>query len=148
MEAYQYIKNFPILYMVSNKFEYKFELNYEDLFYINSEKIYFMVIFEYSNKRFTLGKIFLKKYLFTYSFENSLIGFYINQNIEKNNGSITKIVIIIVLLFILIVFVVFGVWIYKNKIGIERQKRVNEISDDLYDYEEHKKDEGVEEGIN
>ena len=147
MEAYQYIKNFPILYMVSNKFEYKFELNYEDLFYINSDKIYFMVIFEYSNKRFTLGKIFLKKYLFTYSFENSLIGFYIKQNIEKNNGSITKMVIIIVLLFVLIIFIVFGVWIYKNKIGIERQKRVNEISDDLYDYEEHKKGEG-EEGIN
>ena len=143
IESYKYIKNFPVLYMVTSKLEYKFELNYNDLFYVNNDKIYFMVVFDPMIRRFTLGKTFLKKHLFTFSFDNSLVGFYSGQNNEKDNTPNTKIAIIFCLLFVLIVLVILGVWIYKHKIDVDRQKRVNEISDDAYDYKAHDADEVI-----
>ena len=102
---------------------------------------------------FTFGKLFFKKYLLTFSFDNKLIGFYnkINKEIIKNkqlnNNSIdikSKIIIIILALFCFCsLFIIFI--IIKRKCLSERQKRMNELIDDNYVYmiNKAKKDKSI-----
>ena len=85
--SYEEIKKFPSLYFKSNELEYIFELNYEDLFMIQGDKIFFLVIFRSSQGMFTFGKLFFKKYLFTFSFDNKIIGFY-NDKLFLNSENI------------------------------------------------------------
>ena len=71
---YEEIKKFPTLYFKSNELEYIFELNYEDLFMMHGNKIFFLILFRTSQGMFSFGKLFFKKYLFTFSFDNKIIG--------------------------------------------------------------------------
>ena len=77
------IENFPTLYFKHTKFNYTFELDYKDLFLKIGKKIFFMIIFPYSYiEHFELGKIFLKKYFFSYDADKKMIYFY-NKNETK-----------------------------------------------------------------
>ena len=147
------IENFPTLYFYSIELNYTFELTYEDLFIEKGDKIFFLVIFKKRGYMFTFGKLFFKKYLLTFSFDNKLIGFYnkINKEIIKNkqlnNNSIdikSKIIIIILALFCFCsLFIIFI--IIKRKCLSERQKRMNELIDDNYVYmiNKAKKDKSI-----
>ena len=55
---YNEIKKFPTLYFYSNELEYIFELTYKDLFALNGDKIFFMIIFRSREAMFTFGKLF------------------------------------------------------------------------------------------
>ena len=136
------IKKFPTLYFKSIELNYTFELTYEDLFVPNKNKIFFMVIFKKRGYMFTLGKIFLKKYLMTFSFDNKLIGFYDNNNkISKHNNKLKNnennlkknIIISIFMLFCFILLFIIFIMI-KKRCLTERQKRMNELVDDNYIY--------------
>jgi hypothetical protein len=73
------IKNdFPTLYFEMKQFNKLFELNYKDLFREKNGKFYFLVYFpEYTlGSYFTIGKIFLKKYSFTFNQDTKMIGYY------------------------------------------------------------------------
>ena len=136
---YNDIKKFPTLFFKSNELEYIFELTYEDLFTIKGDKIFFMIIFRSREAMFTFGKLFYKKYLFTFSFDNKLIGFYndkllknINNNESKSDITIKIIFIIISLIFIIIIII--GYIKIKKKCLSDRQKRINELIDDNYVY--------------
>ena len=139
------IKYFPTLYFKSVELNYTFELTYEDLFKINHNKIFFMVIFKKRGYMFTFGKIFFKKYLLTFSFDNKLIGFYDNINkVVTSNKKINnkmslkyQILIIIIILFCFLIIFICYIMI-KRRCLTDRQKRINELIDDNYIYMENK----------
>jgi hypothetical protein len=126
------INNFPNLYFKSKNFQYEFQLTKDDLFAKDNDKIYFLIVFEFSRTNtWKLGKPFLEKYLFSYNYDAKTVIFY-NDNLPKdesntnNNNTIKKyliiIVIIIVSLIALVVGFLLGRYIYnqrKNRIALE-----------------------------
>ena len=141
---YNEIKKFPSLYFKSNDLEYIFELNYEDLFMIHGEKIFFLMLFRTTNGMFTFGKLFFKKYLFTFSFDNRIIGFYndkldfnsqkMNDLTNKSNyGLKEKIILCIFSVVFIFVLLVLFIKIKKRYLS-DRQKRMNELIDNNYIY--------------
>ena len=144
------IKDFPTLYFKSIELNFTFELTYEDLFVPNKDKIFFMVIFKKRGYMFTLGKIFFKKYLLTFSFDNKLIGFYDNNKLSKNNNKINNntinikykiIITIFSIFFFILLFIVFIM--IKKRYLTERQKRMNELIDDNYIYMKNKANQKI-----
>lgn len=142
------IKNdFPTIYFEMKQFNKIFELTYKDLFREKNGKIFFLVYFrEYSfGNYFTIGKIFLKKYFFTFNQDTKMIGFY-NENLpggknnkknKKENLFISNIYItIIIILVLIIIFGTLGFYIGKIVYNKVRKKRINEV-DDNYDYNSH-----------
>ena len=140
------MKKFPVLYFKQSDFNYTFSLNYEDVFKENQDEIYFLIYFvESNNVLWEFGKIFLKKYHFSFNQDSSTIHFYSeydeilsnrknenknNKNKETNNNadtnSILKIIIIIVLL---IISLVLGIFIGKMINDKKNKKRANELED-------------------
>ena len=68
-------EKFPTLYFHHQKFNYKFELNFNDLFYIKNDIMYFLIYFVQSSNNddkyaqiseWILGKPFLQKYQFSF----------------------------------------------------------------------------------
>jgi hypothetical protein len=100
-----------------------------------------MIIYPYSNiEYFELGKIFLKKYFFSYDIDRKTISFY-NKNIpintkvennENNNKSFSIYLIIGGILFIITACVI-GFFFGKKCYEKVRNKRKNELEED-YDY--------------
>ena len=131
-------EKFPILYFHHQEFNYKFKLNFNDLFYIKDDIMYFLIYFVQSPNNddknaqiseWILGKPFLQKYQFSFDVENKNILFYDNIkesfekniNLKKNNALYIeqlmpskKLVIISLSLFIIFVFL-FCVSFYVQK---------------------------------
>ena len=135
------IEKFPTLYFAHAKFNFTFELDYNDLFIKKGNKYFFNIIFPESYiEHFEMGKIFLKKYFLSYNVEKKTISFY-NKNIpiesdleRKNNeeNSYFTYFLIIGLLILLIscgIGFYFGIKLYQKS----RNKRKNEL-DEEYDY--------------
>ena len=154
--AEEIIKNeFPTLYFKMNQFNEIFELNYKDLFREKEKnKLYFLIVFSQTSQNyFEIGKIFLKKYIFTFNQDAKTIGYYINT--KKPNPSepsnppgtnddsfFTSIGFIILISCVIIAFSILGFFVGKSVYDKIRKRRRNEL-DDLYEYkseEEEKKD--------
>ena len=83
------IAKFPTLYFELKEINFNFSLDYNDLFFIHDEYIYFGIIFDSFFKlkfdqRWKLGSALFKKYLFVFNQDSKTIGFYnniINQKI-------------------------------------------------------------------
>ena len=145
--AEEIIKNeFPTLYFKMNQFNEIFELNYKDLFREKENgRLYFLVVFSLTPQNFfEIGKIFLKKYIFTFNQDSKTIGYYINtkkpnpsdpSNIPNTNDDsfFTNIGFIILIVCIIIAFSVFGFFVGKSVYDKMRKRRRNEL-DDLYEY--------------
>jgi hypothetical protein len=132
------IKNdFPNLYFEMKQFNKVFELTYKDLFREKDGKLYFLMYFGSYVTYFTIGKIFLKKYFFTFNQETKMIGYY---NIDLpggkkkiiSNGN-TKIFLFIGIFALVIIFGFLGFFLGKLVYDKVRKKRINEV-DDIYDY--------------
>jgi len=87
------LKNtFPTLYFYHPELNYMFELTYDDLFFERGENIIFGIYFDtnlievfegaYISEWF-FGKIFLKKYMFSFDFEKLELRFYKKNNVKK-----------------------------------------------------------------
>ena len=129
------IETFPTLYFLHKKFNYTFELDYKDLFIKKGNKYFFMAVFPYSYvEHFEMGKIFLKKYFFTYNIDRKTINFY-NPNIpfETKKEDNIKIYIIIVGIIILIVSCLVGFYFGRKIFEKTRNKRNYEL-DEEYEY--------------
>ena len=132
------MENFPTLYFFHRLFNYTFELNYEDLFITKGNKIYFMVIFSCYGiaKHYEFGKIFLKKYFFSFNQDSKLIGFY-NKDLIENEGSnksnFNYALFISVGIFILIIVSIIGFFVGKLMHEKTKKKRIYEIEDN-YEY--------------
>ena len=134
------IKNeFPSLYFKMNQFNKIFELNYNDLFREKNGKIYFLIIFsETPQNYFEIGKIFLKKYTFTFNQDVKTIGYYLkakdSNKSEDNNGLFfTNTSFIIIVVCAIIAFGVIGFFVGKYFYDKMRKRRMNEL-DDIYEY--------------
>ena len=141
---------FPEISFYSNKFDYNFTFNYEDLFMLKNNKYYFKIIFiggGYNIWRF--GLPFLLKYKLIFNHDSKTIGFY-NNNIkinkfEKKAKILTNIWFWIIILIVLLIIVISTFFITKTFFGKNRRKMANEL-DDGFDYEAHKGDGNINNG--
>ena len=124
------VKKFKSIYFKNVDLTIIFELSYKELFYINGDYIYFLIIFRQIDD-WIFGNIFLKKYFLVFNQEAKTIGYY--QGMEKEeNGKKFKITLThILLILILLAIIVVGIVLYIKK-G-PRKKKANELDDD-YDY--------------
>ena len=134
------IKNsFPNLYLKQIDFNYIFELNAEDLFIPKGDSIFFLVVFNQKNptNSFTLGKIFLKKYLFYFDNNKDQIAF-VQENDYKNKINKEEGIIVVhwynspgtvIALIILFIIIGLGGFYYGRKIYYKRKLRANELED-------------------
>jgi len=88
-EMLESIKSFPTLSFEIKTNNLTFIFTYNELFKAFNNRLYFMIIFrdqKYSSylHSWTMGDIFLRKYLTTYNYETKAILFYRNQVDEKN----------------------------------------------------------------
>ena len=119
------ISDFPILQLNHKELNYTFELNYNDLFILKDNKLYFLIGF---NKRssydWTFGIPFLKKYQLIFDQEREIIGIY-NLN-EMKNDYLFKILTIICL-----VIIIFLVSLLYKIIHKTRKIRANELEENF-----------------
>lgn len=147
--------SFPSLNFEIKTNNLTFIFTYKDLFQIYNNRFYFMVIFreeKYSkyDASWTVGEIFLRKYLTTFNFDAQTISFYRNQVDEVNIKSIfpynnknnsknkrnnksniirTLVEIIMGLVIIFILFLLYRK--YRNS----RKLHANELEDSNYVYD-------------
>ena len=141
------LSNFPSVHFESIEYDKIFELNSEDLFFLDKKnnKYIFLVIFptNYVETTWGLGFPFLKKYQFIFDEDKKLVGYYnspenddSNKIIEnENNEKYRLYMLIIVLLLIILFLLVFSYFLIKKLMNKNnRRKRANELDDD-YEYE-------------
>ena len=139
------IKKFQTIYFYHKDFNYTFELTYEDLFEEINDNIFFLII---KNKRnyyknlWKIGKIFLRKYHFSFNQDSKMISFYNNMKaynnhvnnknniIDKNQKSFNTNYIWII---VCVVCLICGIYIGNRIIVRNRKLRANEL-EDQYDY--------------
>ena len=152
-----HLNSFPTLFFSHIKYDYIFELTYEDLFKEIYDYYYFMVIFpntypdDYDineKEEWHLGLPFLKKYQFVLNYDSKTIGFYksTNLNYQKENNNNTKneikniegekgIKVWLIILGILIVLILIIAAFFIGKlVNKQRKKRANEMKDDDFEY--------------
>ena len=148
------MKKFPTLYFKYINFYKIFEFDYKDLFQEIGNSLIFSIVFDEENKsHWALGRIFLKKYQFIFDNDQRTIT-YIKSNktkskdsINNNNNSTVLILKILLIAFLLIGFGV-GILVGKKLWDKNRKKRVNELSDDDYDYQANNlENENQEKGL-
>ena len=131
------IDSFPSIYFYHRIFNYTFELTKDDLFLIKNNKYIFLVFFsDYDIKYFAMGKIFLKKYLFTFNQDIKTISFYSPDLTMKTKYEKNKLIIIGVLLVIICSTI--GFYLSKKIYENTRKKRINEINEQ-YEYNSYEK---------
>ena len=120
--------NFPPIKFVHKNFLKTFELNFDDLFRVKGNKIYFLVWFDSVRiyLHWEMGMPFMKKYVFNFNYDNKLISFYnyeikekeeleINSNNKASKGSI------ILIIFLAFIFCIVGFILGRKMI---RKKRL------------------------
>ena len=139
------IDNFPNIIFSKYKLNFNISFKNEELFYYKDNK-YFLKIFKRfgEDKKFTFGRIFLKKYLTIFNADKKQIYFYNNKNIKDNiikQNLISKnLLILIIILIIIFISLIIGILIGR-KIFTKRKKIANELEDYNYAYEENKNKE-------
>ena len=134
-------KSFPELIFYNEEMELNFSLNYEDLFYEDEKKIYFLIVFPvyYIEVNYWLmGKPFIKKYKLFLDKDKKIIGLYLNykdykpedQNNNGNKNNTSYIIIIIVLALVLIISLI-SIFYYFLVIKKKRKIRANELDENI-----------------
>ena len=124
------VKKFKSIYFKNVDLTIIFELSYKELFYINGDYIYFLIIFRQIDD-WIFGDIFLKKYFLVFNQEAKTIGYYQGMEKEENEKKFKITLTHILLFLILLALIVVGIVLYIKK-G-PRKKKANEL-DDGYDY--------------
>ena len=142
------IKLFPTLYFEIKPNNLTFFFTYKEMFQLFNDRLYFLITFKddgYSD--WTLGELFLRKYLTSFNYDSKTISFYRSQvdeinkkseipNKEKkkssnfNFGKFIRIIIEIIMVIVIIIISALLIRKYKNS----RKKHANELKDDDYDY--------------
>ena len=142
------IKTFPTIYFSHQDFNYTFELTYNDLFEIKNNEIYFLIIKNknnFSQNIWRMGKIFLKKYHFSFNQDSKTINFHqnkiikignidnkgnINNNDNKNKNK-SKFNINYIWIIICLICLIIGIYLGNKWIIKRRKLRANELQDDF-----------------
>ena len=140
------IKYFPNLYFLSRKLSFIFELNYNDIFLEENNKIYFLIIGKDMYKSvWKFGKIFMKKYPFIFDQDRNTISFVHldkfdkkpnnNQvnNIESKNKSFIQKIFECFLYSLLFIGILIGIFIGKRIWNKHRKLKANEL-EEKFDY--------------
>ena len=116
------LKKFPNLSFLSYDLKMYFNFTYEDLFKLNDDFYYFLIvfrIFDDNNSFWELGEIFFRKYNLLFDLDKKIIGFPIiksnykkNENNKKEKSRIYK-NFMIFLNFILICIIILKIVLYK-----------------------------------
>ena len=133
--AKEEINDFPTIYLENKELSFNFELNSYDLFETFGDIIIFKIVFDISSTSLILGKIFLKKYMFSFNEENRKIYFYnklytddeddvANNNRNNNKYLVFKIIIIILAIAI---FSILGFSL--GKLIYKKRKNAHELDD-------------------
>ena len=125
-----------------------FDFGYKELFKEKNDKLYFLIYFNTTKdfERFSFGKIFMKKYILTFNYDNKTIGFY-NADIENKSKS-HNIGLIISIIIGFILFFIAGYYVGKKRYEQRRKKSANELDDD-YEYKpQEEKMQTPENGVN
>ena len=128
--------NFETLYLYHKELNYTFELKYEDLFKLHNNKIYFLIFFNEKNEDWTLGEIFLKKYLFIFDMDRKTLGIYNKNNYlnrKINNNNINNLLIFKIFICILILCILVLLFLIR-KYKLKKKLRKNQMIDDNYLY--------------
>ena len=149
------LKSFPTLYFEMKDYNLVFLFNYNELFKVHNDTIYFLIYFDgntYSN--WEMGEIFLRKYITSFNYYSKTISFYktqideinkktdirfnneepVEKPTKENHESKTKTLIIIIIVgaiavFVVVISLVLSVVIRKKL----KKKKAYELNDD-YDY--------------
>ena len=142
------LKNFPILYFFNRELSFTFNLDYNDVFFIYNDKIFFLIIGSEVSESWMLGKIFMKKYPFIFDQDKKQIYFVHlnkyqdpidnNENEEKenkneNNSNTWKYIILYSLISLLFIGIIIGIFIGRKIWKKNRKIRANELEDN-YEY--------------
>ena len=128
------INSFPTLYLYHRIFNYTFELTKDELFLEKNNKYIFLIFFwEYGLNYFTLGKIFLRKYLFTFNIDSKSVGFYNVKFQEFKEKNFLTIFFTIFGLIIILIACIIGFFFARKIYNRSRKKRFNELRED-YEY--------------
>ena len=157
------IKKFPTIKFLHRIFHYTFFLSYDELFDEINGKITFLMMLKTGNSdKWTFGKLFLKKYKFSFNQDQNTIFFYKNttcipnnkanmfKNLDKsenikernNENNIFKYIftkINIIWICITIITLISGLYIGKKILPRNRKTRANEL-DDNFEYQKNEKD--------
>ena len=137
-------KKFPVLKLKHKGFVYTFELNYDDLFKENGDKIYFLIWFapHIMESGWEMGYPFTKKYLFSYNYDNKMVYFYNKiENKEETKKTSNKYLIINIVIIIGLIIIasaigfVIGMF-FKNKKKSIAQELESENSASLFEENE------------
>ena len=136
------LKLFPTLYLYHSELNRTFILDYNDLFHLQNDKYYFLIIYStFSGSYWKLGKPFLKKYQITLDLDSKKIFFYDTslKDDKKEDAAINKDNYLIhwreilLIVFCSILFIILLIVLIKKK-KKNRKKRANELKDDDYEY--------------
>ena len=134
-------KVFPGINFLSQELSKNFTIEADDLFVEENDLIFCLAYFSSSyDTEFILGRPFLKKYLFTFNYDEKYISFYEGQEEKEKKGNDNKgislsIFIMAIIGTIIVVsiisFLIFKFFIYDK---FFRKKRANELDDGDYYY--------------
>ena len=129
-------KKMPIFKFISYDLNSTFEINADDLLYVQGDYVYCLMYWvSYLQSSWYLGKPFLKKYQFIFNPDTKTIGYYTNSNNEDGGGFVSKETFIVVIIIVIVVVVVICGIIGKILFDkFRRKKRANELTDDEFDY--------------
>ena len=145
------IKQLPTLNFVDKRSNITFKFDFNDLFQLFPDKniFYFMIIFRlkkyvFLSDTWTVGEIFLKKYLGTFNLESKTISFYKSQFHKENNNIINidnnKKLSGNIRIFIEIfmgILIIFSFYLLYRKYKKTRKLLANELEDSDYTYISH-----------
>ena len=142
-----YNNKFPNLVFILKNIEDKLIFTKEDLFFKNtndeSDTNFYFSVFFHSIKTtgWEFGRIFLKKYRLSFSYDASLIYYHkskIMDNVKENtaikddNNNFSQILKIILIVVLGVIIFIFGFLFHKSIIKIPRKIKVNELDDGYY----------------
>jgi len=132
------LKKMKNLYFQIKKEKINFVLTPNDLFYKFQNKLYYLIIFNpyyKTNKKWILGIPFFTKYMINFNQDKKIIGFYVNEEIIKENNN--KLIFKLLIISILFGFIFFLISMYYIIFKKNRKIRANELEDNI-DYSSYK----------
>ena len=151
------VKTFPILYFVIKPYNLTFLFNYEELFQLHNNRLYFIVYYTVitSYSKWEVGELFLRKYITSFNYYSKTISFYKSQIDEINKKTDINIndeesdlvpnddspknkmiiwIIVIVVCGVVLISAIIAIVFLVLKLKKFRKKRASELKDDNYDY--------------
>ena len=132
------IKEFKNLTFVLKDISLEFTFTYEDLFIKKDNEYIFGIVFDENKDNndatWILGKLFMKKYSLVYDLDKKIIGTYIGNKKEDEEGknpiNLTLLILLIALGILVISLIIFIIFYFKKP----RKIRAAELNDDNYEY--------------